>query len=29
MTTVGQVRVMPQTLEESFARLKEAVSRDA
>jgi ATP adenylyltransferase len=29
MTTVGNVRVMPQTLEESFARLREAVELDA
>ncbi len=29
MTTVGQVRVMPQTLEETFARLREAVGHDA
>jgi len=28
MTTVGQVRVMPQTLEQSYARLMEAVRRD-
>lgn len=26
MTTVGQVRVMPQTLEDSYARLQEAAS---
>jgi len=29
MTTVGGVRVMPQTLEDSFARLREAIKNDA
>lgn len=29
MTTIGNVRVMPQTLEDSFARLREAVESDA
>jgi ATP adenylyltransferase len=28
MTTVGQVRVMPQSLEESYQRLKEAIAID-
>ncbi|RYG48305.1 HIT domain-containing protein [bacterium] len=28
MTTVADVRVMPQSLEDSYARLKEAVDRD-
>jgi ATP adenylyltransferase len=28
MTTVGQVRVMPETLEASYDRLREAVGRD-
>jgi ATP adenylyltransferase len=29
MTTVGNVRVMPQTLEESYVRLRQVVERDA
>jgi ATP adenylyltransferase len=29
MTTVGEVRVLPQSLEESYDRLKEAIGRDA
>jgi ATP adenylyltransferase len=29
MTTVGNVRVMPQSLEESYARLRKEVERDA
>lgn len=29
MTAVGGVRVMPQTLEESYVRLRQAVERDA
>lgn len=29
MTTVGQVRVMPQTLDESFVRLRGALERDS
>ena len=29
MTSVGNVRVMPQTLEDSFARIRQAVERDA
>lgn len=28
MTTVGEVRVMPQTLEESYGRLREVIERD-
>jgi len=29
MTTVGNLRVMPQTLEESYARIREVIERDA
>lgn len=29
MTTVGEVRVLPQSLQDSYDRLKEAVDRDA
>lgn len=29
MTTVGNVRVLPQSLEDSYAKLREAVDRDA
>ena len=29
MTTVGNVRVLPQTLEDSYAKLKEALSHDS
>jgi ATP adenylyltransferase len=29
MTTIGEVRVLPQTLAESYDKLKEAVDRDA
>ena len=29
MTTIGEVRVQPLTLEETYSRMKEAIDRDA